>query len=116
MDIMTFLGWMVGIGSIAYVLGNGETLHFFFNPRAMILVFGGTLGATLITYPWSILKRVPRSLLLFMFPGRRESPDGVMAAILALAARARRTSMESIEMDMAGTMDQFLANGLKMIA
>src|SRR5256885_12352484 len=108
MDLMTFLGWLVGLGSIAYVLSQGSTVHYFVNVRAMILVFGGTIGATLISYPWSILKRVPRSLLLFAFPGRRESPDGVMAAILALAGRARRTGMESLEMDMAGTKDQFL--------
>ena len=116
MDLMTLLGWTVGLGAIGWVLQAGGTVHFFFNERAAVLVFGGTLGATLITYPWSILKRVPGSLLLFIFPGRRESPDSVMARLLALSNRARRSSMESLEQDMRGTRDNFLANGLKMIA
>jgi chemotaxis protein MotA len=116
MDLMTLLGWVVGLGSIAWVLRQGGAVNFFLNYRAIVLVFGGTLGATLITYPWQTLKRVPRSLLLFLFPGRRESADSVMSRLLALSSRARRSSMESLEMDMRQTHDFFLANGLKMIA
>jgi chemotaxis protein MotA len=116
MDLMTLLGWIVGLGSIAWVLREGGAIHFFLNYRAVVLVFGGTLGATLITYPWQILRRVPRALLLFLFPGRRESADSVMSRLLTLSSRARRSSMESLEMDMRQTNDFFLANGLKMIA
>lgn len=116
MDFMTLTGWVVGLGAIGWVLGNADTIHFFLNERAMILVFGGTIGATLITYPWSTLKRVPSAMMLFLFPGRRSSADDVMAKILSLSSRARRTSMESLELDVRGTRDLFLANGLKMIA
>lgn len=116
MDLMTLLGWGVGLGAIVWVLQAGGTLHFFFNVHSAVLVFGGTLGATLITYPWSTIKRIPIALLLFIFPGRRESPDSMMSRLMALSNRARRSSMESLEQDMRGTRDNFLANGLKMIA
>lgn len=116
MDLMTLLGWTVGLGAIGWVLDQGGTTHFFLNIRAIVLVFGGTIGATLITYPWNTLKRLPMSIIHFMFPGRRESADSMMTRLLTLANRARRTSMESLEADMRGTRDQFLANGLKMIA
>ncbi|MCB4757126.1 MAG: MotA/TolQ/ExbB proton channel family protein [Elusimicrobia bacterium] len=116
MDMMTILGWACGLGAIGWALQSGETIRFFVNLRAFVLVFGGTLGATLITYPWSIMKRVPMAVLLFIFPGRRDSADSVMSLILAVAGRARRTSMESIEIDLRNMRDQFLANGLKMIA
>jgi len=116
MDLMTILGWMIGIGAVGYVLNAGSTTLFFLNPRAAILVFGGTLGATFITFPWSLLRRVPGAVAMFIFPGRRESADSVMSRLLALAARARQSSMESLEMDMRRTKDQFLANGLKMIS
>jgi chemotaxis protein MotA len=116
MDFMTILGWIVGLGAVSWVLQAGDTLHFFFNLRAFVLVFGGTVGATLITYPWSLIKRMPRALTLFLFPGSRESADSVMNRLMALSANARRTSMESLEMDVRQTKDQFLANGLKMIA
>jgi chemotaxis protein MotA len=39
-----------------------------------------------------------------------------MSRLLTLSSRARRSSMESLEMDMRQTNDFFLANGLKMIA
>ncbi|OVE77105.1 hypothetical protein BVX98_03520, partial [bacterium F11] len=116
MDLMTLLGWIVGLGCIGWVLDQGQTSQFFMNGRALTLVFGGTIGATLITYPWSILKRVPSAILMFLFPGRRESPDSVMTTLITLAGRARRTSMQSLEGDMRKTRDHFLANGLKMIA
>ncbi len=113
---MTIFGWIVGLGAIGCVLQAGETWKFFFNFRAAVLVFGGTLGATLITYPWSIIKRIPFSLVQFIFPGFRQSPDRMMATLLNLSNRARRTSMESLEVDLRQTKDYFLANGLKMIA
>ena len=116
MDFMTLLGWLVGLGAIGWVLNEGVTWQFFLNHRALVLVFGGTIGATLITYPWSILKRVPTAMMLFIFPGRRESPGSVMSRMLTLATRARKTSMESLELDVRSTRDHFLANGLKMIA
>ena len=116
MDFMTLLGWIVGLGAMGWVLGSESTAQFFINTRAMILVFGGTIGATLITYPWMVLKRLPHAVVLFVFPGRRESADSTMKLILELAGRARRTSMESLEGDMRGAKDQFLANGLKMLA
>ena len=116
MDFMTVLGWIVGLGAIGWVINDGQTAQFFLNFRAIVLVFGGTIGATLITFPWSILKRVPSSILLFVFPGRRDSADSVMSTMIFLAGRARRSSMQSLEVDMRKAQDSFLANGLKMIA
>jgi len=115
MDIMIILGWIVGLGSIGWVLREGDTLHFFFNVRALVLVFGGTIGATFITYPYSILKKTPRALLHFFFPGRRTSASLVMTTLLDVSNRALRTGMESIEADMRQTKNKFLANGLKLI-
>src|SRR5262245_7270326 len=112
MDLMTFLGWFVGLGAVGYVLGQGGAMNFFINKHAIILVWGGTLGSTLITYPFSILRRVPRALVMFLFPGRRPSADKVMTRILSVAGRARRSSMESLEADAREAKDQFLANGL----
>lgn len=116
MDLMTVLGWIIGLSSIAYVLGGEQTIQFFLNVRAIVLVFGGTLGATLLTYPWMIIRRTPNALLLFVFPGRRESSSSVMSRILNVATRARRTSMESLENDVRNSKDHFFANGLKLIA
>ncbi|MBV9079629.1 MAG: MotA/TolQ/ExbB proton channel family protein, partial [Elusimicrobia bacterium] len=113
---MTFLGWFVGLGAIGYVLDQGVAINFFLNSHAIILVWGGTLGSTLITYPWSTLKRVPGALVIFAFPGRRESADSVMTRLLSVASRARRSSMESLEADAREAKDVFLANGLKMIS
>jgi chemotaxis protein MotA len=116
MDLMTILGWVIGLSSIGYVLGGEQTVQFFLNVRAIVLVFGGTIGATLLTYPWTTLRRTPVAILLFVFPGRRETADGVMSRILNVATRARRTSMESLENDVRNAQDHFFANGLKMIA
>ena len=116
MDMMTLLGWLIGLGSIGWVLQHGMAMNFFLNSHAIILVWGGTIGSTLITYPWSVLKRVPAAFFLFLFPGRRESPDSVMARILSVSGRARHTSMDSLEADALEARDSFLANGLRMIS
>jgi chemotaxis protein MotA len=73
MDWMTPIGLLIGLASIGYVLLDGNSLGLMFNSHAIILVFGGTLGATLLSYPSQVILQAFRAVRVFLFPqGRPE--------------------------------------------
>jgi chemotaxis protein MotA len=52
MDLATIIGLVAGLAAVvsAVILG-GESLGTMINPPSLVVVLGGTVGATLITFP-----------------------------------------------------------------
>src|ERR1700704_3927895 len=60
MDIMTGVGLVSGIIVVAIMVFMGGDLHMFISEHAMIIIFGGSIAATMIRFPLSaILHGVP---------------------------------------------------------
>ncbi len=70
MDKMTIIGLVAILLTILYVLAVGNILHMLFNPLALIIVYGGTFSATLIAYPWAVIKEIVPSLRVMLFPSK----------------------------------------------
>jgi len=115
MDWMTPIGYLVGLGSVGFVLIQGNSVGLILNMHAILLVFGGTFGATLITYPSSVIFQALRAMRIFFFPGNRSDPTAVIRMIVRLADKAKRQGLESIEADLPQTRIPFLVNGLRMV-
>jgi chemotaxis protein MotA len=68
MDILSVIGVLIGIGAL--LLGNfleGADLNSLVNGPAFIIVFGGTIGATLLQFPPHIFIRSLKLVLCFLF-------------------------------------------------
>lgn len=115
MDLMTIAGLMVGLGSLYYVLTSGNAVDFVFNLHALLLVFGGTLGATLMTYPWSIIKSVPYAFLMIFIPSKRYRSKDIIENIVRLSEKAKRDGVDSLQADIDRLGDKFLEDGIQMI-
>lgn len=115
MDLMTFLGLAVGFAAVYYVMQVGGILDLLFNLPAAVLVFGGTLGAAMVTYPWGILKRAPKALLLMIFPPRRFSPQSYISLLVSLAEKSKREGVDALIEDLPKIRDPFLVEGLRMV-
>lgn len=115
MDWMTPLGYLIGLGTVGYVLIEGNSVGLIFNAHAILLVFGGTLGATLLSYPSSVLLQAVRAIRIFLFPGQRPDPMRLIRLIVRLADKGRRQGIESLETDLPQLGIPFLSNGLRMI-
>ena len=87
MDFMTIIGGVVGIGVVIFILSVGHMMHFLLNPEAIILIFGGTFGSVMISYPWSALRHVPSALGMMFFPPKRPAPQLLMVWFGELAIR-----------------------------
>jgi chemotaxis protein MotA len=115
MDWMTPLGYLIGFSTVGYTLVQGQSVGLIFNMHALILVYGGTLGATLLTYPQNILFQALRAVRVFLIPGNRPNPTQVVNIIVRLAEKARRNGVESLEPDINQMTIPFLASGLRMV-
>ncbi|MFH1259192.1 MAG: MotA/TolQ/ExbB proton channel family protein [Elusimicrobiota bacterium] len=115
MDLMTVIGLSVGLGALYYVLALGNSLGFIYNPEAFILVFGGTVGATLMTYPWSIVKSAPYAFLLIFFPSKRYRSKNIIERIVRLSEKAKRDGIDSLQNELGNLGDKFLEDGIQMI-
>jgi len=115
MDFMTIFGLLMGGGAIYYVLWSGHALNMILNPEAAILVFGGTIGCALITYPWKIVRVVPNGVKMMIFPPKRETPDVAIKIVVDLAEKAKRGGIESLQGELALSPIPFLRDSMQMV-
>jgi chemotaxis protein MotA len=115
MDWMTPLGYLIGFGTVGYTLVQSQSVGLIFNMHALILVYGGTLGATLLTYPQNVIVQAIRAVRVFLMPGARPSSADVVTLIVRLAEKARRQGLESLQADVNQLRIPFLASGLRMV-
>src|SRR5580704_406385 len=115
MDWMTPIGYLIGLGSVGYVLVQGNSVGLILNSHAILLVFGGTFGATLISYPSGVILQALRAVRIFLFPGSRPDTSVVIRTIVGLADKAKRQGYESLETDLPQIRIPFLVNGLRLI-
>jgi chemotaxis protein MotA len=115
MDFMTVLGTGTGIGVVLYILHKGEMVHFLLNTEAIILIFGGTLGSVLISYPWSVLRQLPSAVYLMLIPPKRPDALALIEAFMRLGEKARRQGVESLASEIASAPHPFLADCLQAL-
>lgn len=113
MEIASILGIVAAFGLVGFAIFMGGGLLFFFNAPALLMVLGGTLGATLIHYPLRDLFPLFRRMFKVFFSPRSQMETRI-ATLVALSARARKEGILSLERIAHETEDPFLAKGLQL--
>lgn len=115
MDLMTIIGTIVGLGVVVFIMVAGEMMQFLLNFEALVLIFGGTLGSVMISFPWSVLKHVPNALKMMIFPPKRPQSAFLIQTFVHLAEKARRQGIESLSSEVQGMPHPFMADCLQMV-
>ncbi len=114
MDFATGIGLTAGIIVIATIMLLGGDLEMFFSEHAIIIIFGGSISATLIRFPLSsMLHGLPLGMK-FAFSLRRTTARELVDQIAGIAEIARKqgpVGLEKVE-----TEDPFLAKGIRYVA
>jgi len=115
LDIATLIGVLVGGGLIAAAVAMGGSPGWFINIPSLMIVVGGTLGATLISYPLSEVLgvfKVAKNAFLY----RSSSPKELIDMMVEFARKARKEGILSFEADLPliEQKDPFLAKGLRL--
>lgn len=116
MQFTTVLGLVVGVGGI--VLGNlleGGHLASLFQLTAAIIVFGGTLGATLLSNRSEDLT-LALNYIGFVFRGTEERERAQIAReIIQTAQLARRESVLALEVGLNKLRDPFMRSVYRFV-
>jgi chemotaxis protein MotA len=113
-DLTTLLGIPLGIGMI--LLGQlleGGSAWSILQSTAAIIVFGGTLGAVLVSFPLKDVKLAGGGLRR-VFVEEVEAPESTINTILAYAKIARKDGILALEDASASASDPLLRKGLML--
>jgi chemotaxis protein MotA len=114
MDIMTSVGLVAGIVVIATMMLLGGDMHMFVSEHAIIIIFGGSIAATLVRFPLAaMLHGLPLGAKFAFTMSRLSARDLVdeLARIAEIARKQGPVGLEKVETD-----EPFLAKGIRYVA
>jgi chemotaxis protein MotA len=114
MDIMTSIGLVCGFAVITLIMLMGGNLEMFWSEHAVIIIFGGSVAATMIRFPLSaILHGLPLGAKFAFTMSRLSARDLVdeLARIAEIARKQGPVGLEKVETD-----EPFLAKGIRYVA
>ncbi len=115
MDLTTIAGLVIGIGSllVSVVLEGGHISSLYSLP-ALVIITGGTLGATAIGFTMEELKTVP-TLLRISMQDEKHDVGRLIATLVSFAEKARREGLLALEEDLNAIEDKFLRKGMQLV-
>lgn len=115
MDIMSILGLLISLVSITFgFLEEGGKLSALLAPSAALIVFGGTIGATVMSYSKEDIFSA-LSMLKMVIVKSVVDKSGTIERIVALAEKARREGILYLENDLDEIEIPFLRKGIQLI-
>lgn len=114
MDIATFLGIISAFGLVGLAIISQGDFAIFFNFPSILVVLGGTLGATLIHFPMKDIIRVLR-VLKNVFFHQEVDYIGIIPEMVRFSRVARKDGILALDKLIHEVDDQFYYEGLRMI-
>jgi chemotaxis protein MotA len=113
MDFATILGVISAFGLVCIAIFMGGGLQLFVNIPALMIVVGGTLGATMINYPlrdvFAVFKVVKKALF-----ARNISVSELIKRFVVYAQKSRKEGILALENEMKEVNDEFLKKGVQL--
>jgi len=115
MDIATIGGLILGIGAVvvSFIMEGGH-MGAIIQAPAMMIVLGGTIGASVITTSIKTLTNIP-SFLRYAFKGESADLLQTIDNIVSLSEKARREGILGLEKDMNKVKDPFFRKALQLV-
>ncbi|MCL6594630.1 MAG: flagellar motor protein [Firmicutes bacterium] len=114
MDLITPIGFVLAVAAVIVSdMMDGGTLRSLINPAAILLVLGGTIGATSMSSRLADLRALPR-LAMRAFRPPKIDRVAVVREIVGYADVARREGLLKLDSLLADVKDDFLRHGLMM--
>ncbi|HEY9722504.1 MAG TPA: flagellar motor protein [Oscillatoriaceae cyanobacterium] len=119
LEITTIIGLIIGFGALLTANaieggGIGATLALF-SFSAGLIVFGGTLGAVLISFPMEEVKGLPQIIRQTFTKNSLEAGE-LVSRLVKFAEKARREGLLALETEVAAAGDPFLQKGIQLVA
>lgn len=117
MDFATIAGLVLGFGAIfvAGYIGGADPRIIFGRWEAIFLILGGTLGATLTSFPMRTFIRGFFGGLKSAFAEVNYHERDVIATLVSFAEKARREGLLALENEAAALDDDFMRKGIQLV-
>ncbi|TET52810.1 MAG: motility protein A [Desulfobacteraceae bacterium] len=113
MDIATILGVISAFGLMCIAISMGGGIQLFINIPALMIVVGGTLGATMINYPVKDVLGVFKVVKKALF-AKKISVTELIKRFVTFAKKSRKEGILTLEDDIKDVSDEFLRKGVQL--
>lgn len=115
MDILSFIGIVIGIGAIisGQFLEGGE-IATLINGPACIIVIGGTVGAVMLQSPFNVFMSSLKMAIWVIFPPKVDN-EAFIDKILEWSHIARKEGLLGLEDIAEAEADKFAQKGLQLL-
>lgn len=115
MDISTVIGLVLGLGAmVGMVLLEGGSPGELIGIPAAVIVFGATFAASFVQFPLKVVLSLPK-MIIQTFQTYETSAAETIDQLVALADRARRDGLLTLEEAVGQLGDQFLKKGIMLV-
>ena len=114
MDLTTLIGIVMALGLILWGIGL-DKLGNFVDMQSLAIVLGGAIAATIASYPFRILKDVPKHIMVCFRGSGKYSIPKVVDQLVDLAMLARQSGLLALEEKAEEIKDPFFKQSVLMI-
>ena len=111
MDLATIIGILSAFGLVIASMALGPGISSFVDVTSVLIVIGGTLGATLIAYPLHEVLGLFGVVMKTLFT-KTQNPNEIIRQLVDFARRARRNGILALESAVQDVDDVFLSRGV----
>jgi chemotaxis protein MotA len=115
LELSTLIGLGIGVGAliVGFMIEGGNLLAFI-HPSAILIIIGGTIGATMVSFGLKEVLRIPKLFMDTMRPAKRITP-GFADILIEYAEKSRRDGILSLEEVVDNLEDKFLKKGMQLV-
>ncbi|MCK8823544.1 motility protein A [Fuchsiella alkaliacetigena] len=114
LDLATIIGFLVGAILVAGAIVLGGEIIIFLSANGFLIVFGGTLGATLLSSSFEQVRDLAKSLRVALYK-KEMDPREVISVLVSFAEKARREGLLALEDEAQQLDDSFLQKGIQLV-
>lgn len=115
MDLATIIGLILAWGAVMLsLIMEGGKLAQLMHPGALVLVVGGTLGSTVISFSLKQILGIPAYIRKAFF-SKDEDMGEIIRKIVGFARTARRDGILALEREVADVDNRFLRMGIQLV-
>ncbi|SHN67931.1 motility protein A [Desulfovibrio litoralis] len=113
MDLATILGLALSFSLVTMGMMSGSDLSTFIDPPSALIVFGGTLGATLTHYPLNTVLTLGK-VIKKVLTAETVPVSAVVSQFTDFANKARREGILSLEASIKSIDNPYLRKGMQL--
>lgn len=113
MDLSTLIGWVLAVALVVWGIGF-DKLENFWDVQSLAIVLGGAVAALIASYPFRILKDVPKHILICFRGGKYNVPK-LVDQMVDLAMLARQSGLLALEEKAEEIKDPFFKQSILKI-